>query len=249
MAKVDGIINLQGTLGDLTFYKQKGKTYVRRKSSIDGKRILNDPKFIRTKEHALEFGKVAKVGKLIRIALSESFHQVGAKLISSKLHGVLCAIKNLDTSSERGKRNVAAGLESPKGRDMLMHFNLNPVVTIDQILSLKPKVDVYHGVVSIKEFSPLSLPMIPAGATHVLFHTEWALIDLASGEFSHISTNAEPIPINDQTYDLELHPAYMLQGSGRDIIVLTIQFATYQNGHYVFRYDSSCQTGMVLAVN
>ena len=249
MAKVDGIINLQGTLGDLTFYKQKGKTYVRRKSSIDGKRILNDPKFIRTKEHALEFGKVAKVGKLIRIALSESFHQVGAKLISSKLHGVLCAIKNLDTSSERGKRHVAAGLETPKGRAMLMHFNLNPAVSIHQILSLKPKVDVYNGVVRLKEFCPKQIPWVPASATHVIFQTEWTLIDLVSGEFDSITTKGEPIPIKDKTHDIELHPAFTLQGKGRDIIVLTIRFATYQNGQYVYCHDSSCETGVILAVN
>ena len=52
MAKQAGPVFIEGTLEDLTFYVVDGIGYVRKKSSLTGKRVKKDPKFARTMQSA-----------------------------------------------------------------------------------------------------------------------------------------------------------------------------------------------------
>ena len=52
MAKQAGPVFIEGTIEDLTFYLVDGIGYVRRKSSLTGKRVKRDPKFARTMQSA-----------------------------------------------------------------------------------------------------------------------------------------------------------------------------------------------------
>ena len=45
MARQKGIIKLQGTIGDVSFYKSKDGYLAREKGGVDGERIKNDPAF------------------------------------------------------------------------------------------------------------------------------------------------------------------------------------------------------------
>lgn len=42
MAKQSGIIKLEGTIGDITFYKSQDGLLARAKGGVDAKRIQND---------------------------------------------------------------------------------------------------------------------------------------------------------------------------------------------------------------
>lgn len=69
MAKASGIIKIEGTVEDLTFYKKDGKNFVRKKSSISKERIANDPNYVRTRENNVEFSHSGSSGKLLRLAV------------------------------------------------------------------------------------------------------------------------------------------------------------------------------------
>jgi len=69
MAKLKGILKIQGTLDDLTFYKSGKDHLVRTKGGVDKARIANDPAFQRTRENGSEFGMAAKAGKMLRTAV------------------------------------------------------------------------------------------------------------------------------------------------------------------------------------
>jgi hypothetical protein len=56
MAKQEGTFKINGTIGDLTFYKSSGQYLVRQKGGVSGDRIKNDPNFARTRENNNEFG-------------------------------------------------------------------------------------------------------------------------------------------------------------------------------------------------
>jgi hypothetical protein len=56
MAKTSGIIKIEGTVEDLTFYKKDGRNFVRRKGGVSKERIENDPNYVRTRENNSEFG-------------------------------------------------------------------------------------------------------------------------------------------------------------------------------------------------
>ena len=51
MAKQSGIIKLEGTIGDITFYKSQDGLLARAKGGVDASRIQNDAAFQRTREN------------------------------------------------------------------------------------------------------------------------------------------------------------------------------------------------------
>ncbi len=71
MAKSSGILKIEGTLENLTFYKSADGHMVRTKGGVSRNRILNDPAFVRTRENGVEFGHSAQAGKLLRMAAGQ----------------------------------------------------------------------------------------------------------------------------------------------------------------------------------
>ena len=69
MAKQTGIFKIIGTIGGITFYEMDGEFYARKKSSLDGKRVKRDPKFKRTMEEAIGFGKASAAARAVYWAL------------------------------------------------------------------------------------------------------------------------------------------------------------------------------------
>ena len=69
MARLKGLIKIEGTLDELTFYKTQDGHLVKTKSGVSGDRIANDPTFQRTRENGSEFGAAAASGKLLRDAV------------------------------------------------------------------------------------------------------------------------------------------------------------------------------------
>jgi hypothetical protein len=69
MAKQIGIFKIIGTIGDITFYEMDGEFYARKKSSLDGKRVKKDPRFRRTMEEAIGFGKASTATRAVYWAL------------------------------------------------------------------------------------------------------------------------------------------------------------------------------------
>ncbi|MBN7814709.1 hypothetical protein [Algoriphagus pacificus] len=86
MAKQAGYIKLEGTMGDLTFYKNRdGKFIARRKGGVSKKRIQNDPRFQRTRENLKEFAVAASSAKFLKNA----FREIELKSNGGKLHNRL----------------------------------------------------------------------------------------------------------------------------------------------------------------
>ena len=57
MAKQKGIIKLDGTSGDIAFYKSQDGYLARENGGVSADRIANDPNFQRTRENSEEFGR------------------------------------------------------------------------------------------------------------------------------------------------------------------------------------------------
>jgi hypothetical protein len=60
MAKLKGILKIEGTLQDMTFYKTQDGHLVKTKSGVSADRIANDPAFARTRENGTEFANAVK---------------------------------------------------------------------------------------------------------------------------------------------------------------------------------------------
>lgn len=109
MAKQKGVIKLDGTIGDITFYKSKDGFLAREKGGVPGDRIANDPAFQRTRENGAEFGRAGKAGKVLRNAIRNLLQNASDSRMVSRLTTEMLRVIQADATSERGLRNIIDG--------------------------------------------------------------------------------------------------------------------------------------------
>ena len=73
MAKQVGIIPITGTIDNLTFYELNGKYYVRKKSSLSGKRVKTNACFSNTRRNAKWFAEAVRLTKQVYYELLFTF--------------------------------------------------------------------------------------------------------------------------------------------------------------------------------
>jgi len=108
MAYQKGDIKLEGQLGDLTFYKQGGSHRARVKRGVDPKRIAKDPKFERSRENSMEFGRASAMAKKIRVALREVLPLFHEGTMQTRLNGRILQVSKNDATGTRGNRSIKA---------------------------------------------------------------------------------------------------------------------------------------------
>ena len=70
MARQKGIIQLEGTLGDINFYFRKGKPVARKAGGgFNAKNIKTSATMVRVRENNTEFGNSSKVKKVFKLSL------------------------------------------------------------------------------------------------------------------------------------------------------------------------------------
>jgi hypothetical protein len=146
MARQTGLIKLKGTLDNVSFYKTKDGNLARMKTSVDAKRIANDPAFERTHENGAEFGSSASSGKVLRDAIRPMLQTASDPRMVSRLTKIMTQIKNLDGTSALGARNVGVGIATAKA--LLKGFNFNKVAILGFILYNPYSVDTATGVIA-----------------------------------------------------------------------------------------------------
>ncbi|MDQ6812225.1 MAG: hypothetical protein M3040_00575, partial [Bacteroidota bacterium] len=146
MAKLNGILKIEGTLQDMTFYKSQDGHLVRTKGGVSGDRIANDPAFERTRENGTEFGISATAGKLLRDTVRIMMATSSDNRVTSRLTQAMSQIKNFDTTNARGERTVGVGLSTSDGKAVLKGFNFNDSALLGGILYKAYSVDTATGV-------------------------------------------------------------------------------------------------------
>ncbi|WP_204743317.1 hypothetical protein [Pseudocnuella soli] len=127
MAKQKGIFKVEGTLGDVTFYKSKDGYMIREKGGISAERMASDPAFERTRENQAEFGRAGKAGKLLRTAFRPLLqHAADSRMVSRMLQTMMRVVK-ADATSPRGQRNVLDG-----ELELLENFEFNEAGKLGQ---------------------------------------------------------------------------------------------------------------------
>ena len=94
MARSKGILKIEGTLQDITFYKTGDGNLVKTKSSVNKQRILSDLAFARTRENGAEFGQAAKSGKLLRGTLRNLMLTTADSRVTSRVTRTMTQIKS-----------------------------------------------------------------------------------------------------------------------------------------------------------
>lgn len=230
MARVKGLIKIEGTLDELTFYKSKDGNLVRSKGGVSGDRIANDPAFQRTRENGNEFGSAASAGKLLRETLRNLLSATKDPNLTGRITQLMAQVKNYDTVSARGARSVAIGISNVLAQALLKSFSFNPGAVLGSILLQPVSVDTVAGEISIAAITPANDLKWPNGATHVKFTGARAKIDFASSTSDVKVSAATVLPI-DNTAGAVTLTAAAPSGAGTELYLLLVEFVQEMNGN------------------
>lgn len=229
MAKTSGIIKIEGTVEDLTFYKRDGKNFVRRKGGVSKERIESDPNYVRTRENNTEFGHSGWAGKVLRMAMGSLVFKAKDSKLASRMLQTMSRIKNLDTSSARGKRRVDVGLATPEGKQLLQGFDFNINAPLNGVLFAPFSADLAHGTIDFVDLLTAEQLQFPQGATHASLQCAILAIDFVT-EVSEIAySNIENLPINLTPTTITLTTTSVPTG-GVQLLLLMISFYQEVNG-------------------
>lgn len=230
MAKLNGLLKFEGTLENLTFYKSADGHFVRTKGGVSKNRIMNDPAFVRTRENGAEFGSIASSGKLLRNAMGPLLVKAKDGKLTSRLVKVMGQIKNMDSTSKRGSRNVAQGLTDPNAKLMLKGFDFNARAPLATVLNAILSVDGVTGEINLASFNPMEQMRIAAGATHFSLQAGFLNLDFATGVFDLTTSDEVIYPLIQGAISPVLTPSTIPVGTGVNFNVLLIEFFQEING-------------------
>lgn len=193
MARQKGIIKLDGTIGDITFYKSKDGFLAREKGGIPADRIANDPAFQRTRENGAEFGRAGKAGKLLRTSIRGLLQNASDSRMVSRLTQQLVRVIRTDDSNLRGQRTVMEG-------DMTLidgfDFNLNGKLGTTLYAPFTSVIDRVAGTLTanLPAFIPMNMIAAPGGATHFRIISAGAEIDFENETYVVDSQSTAILP-------------------------------------------------------
>lgn len=233
MARQSSIIKLKGTIGDITFYKSKDGYLARQKGGVDRERIMNDPKFQRTRENAQEFGRAGKASKALCTAIRPILNKTqDSRMISRLVKRMMTVIKK-DMVSERGFRNVLDGeLSLLKGFD----FNVNAGLSATVYASFSSAIDRGAGVLKVEMdgFNPETQIVAPSGTTHFRLLSAAVEVDFEQDTFAFARSISSEI-----SYAARFAPAITLSNDIGVIastkplfLVFGIEFLQQVNGSF-----------------
>ena len=230
MAKQKGIIKLEGTIGDITFYKSQDGYLAREKGGIDANRIASDPAFQRTRENGNEFGAAGKAGKMLRVALRALLQNTADNRMVSRLTQEMVKVVQADAINARGERNVIDGeAELLEG----FEFNKNGKLGTALYAPFAAVINRVTGLlnVDIPPYVPANMISAPGGTTHYKIISAGAEIDFENETFVIDNNNSAILPWDSViTTALNLSNAVTANSTHPLFMALGIEFYQEING-------------------
>jgi hypothetical protein len=183
MAKQKGLIRLDGSIGDMTYYKSKDGYRAMEKPGLAPGRIASDPGFQRTRENMAEFGRAGTSGKLMRHAINPLLKDAKDSKVVSRLTKMMSQVIKSDKVNKRGQRTVSDGdMNLLKG----FEFNANAILGTTLYVAPATVIDRTTGTltINIPAFAPSSSIVAPQGATHFKLVSAGAAIDFDTHTFT-----------------------------------------------------------------
>lgn len=231
MAHQMGIFPMKGTIDNISFFKTKDGFQARKKSGIDGRRILNDPKFKRTQEHIAEFGRAVKAGQLLRKALLEAITGAIDRHSSNRLLRQLLQVIQSDQQNPRGERIL-----SHEGIVALNKFNFNAAGSLDSVLKveLSAMVDALTGEcrLTIPPYDPEMVIKWNPNATHYRAKLVAAAINFEEGRYESVAATSPYFLLNTRQESEQLELAATLSPgiSAPIFLALTMEYFQEASG-------------------
>jgi hypothetical protein len=247
MAKQAGYIKLEGTMGDLTFYKNRdGKFIARRKGGVTKKRIQTDPRYQRTRENLREFAEAAASAKFLKNAFREIELKSNGGKLHNRLYSAAMKVVKSDAVNSRGERKFDQGELSN-----LLGFEFSEKAAMRNVLKIKPGVldEPTSLTVTIPELVPTKYLLYSEGSTFYRFSLIRAGINFAAQDYTTEVATIDPLPITNlpaEAVTLSL-PKLAVAGE-KYFFALTLEFFLDVNGNQYDMNDISQNPAVILSV-
>lgn len=230
MAKQKGIVKLQGTIGDITFFKTQDGYMARENDPVTAEQILRDPNFQRTRENMREFGQAGKAGKTLRNAVRTLLLNAKDGRVCSRLTKEMMRVIKADATSVRGQRNVLDGeTELLEG----FEFNIDAKLSATMFAPYQLTIDRVAGTltVNIPSFKPAEGIVAPDGTTHYKIVSMGAEVDFEKESFVNDVNETAILPWdNTPSAIVNMANAVTANSTHPLFLLLGIQFYQLVNG-------------------
>lgn len=227
MAKQTGVITLKGPVGRLSFYKTRNGYLAREKGGIEKSRIMNDPRFARTRENIREFTDNATASKLLRDALRPVISKIGDKRLNLRITQVMMQVLKSDESSVRGDRKVKLG-----NWDLLKEMELNAGSSLSSTLffEIQSSDSASAWQVQLPAFVPGDMIALPVGATHYRISATGVGVDFDLGTRTVIGSTTGSMSVLDSAVAQSLSVDKGQLSGTHFVYLLTVEFIQIVNG-------------------
>lgn len=230
MAKQKGIIKLDGTIGDITFYKSADGYMAKENAPVSADRIATDPAFARTRENMAEFGRAGNAGKVLRNAIRALLLNAKDGRVTSRLTAQIMQVVKADATSARGQRNVIDG-----EAELLQGFEFNVNARLDATLytPYTASINRVTGILAADtpSFIPANSIVAPDGTTHFSIVSLGTEIDFEAESFVSADANTGMLPWNNvATAVISMQNAVTPNSTHPLFLLMGIQFYQQVNG-------------------
>jgi hypothetical protein len=232
MARQEGVLQINGKLGNLSFYKSKEGYLIRTKGGVSAQRLRTDPAFERTRENWVEFGQAGGAAKLVRTALRVTLQNSADRRMHNRLSQVFMKVVQADAVHARGQRLVLA-----EHTPMLegFEFNANGKIVTTFLTPYTASIDRASGAleVNIPAFEPGKRIAAPQGTTHLRLVSGGLELDFEAGQYVGTEAHSGFIAWGPQT-EPALSLAHALPAGSDKALLLTFGVEYYQevNGEW-----------------
>ena len=239
MAKQKSIIKLEGTIGDITFFKTQDGYLAREHNPLTAAKINTDPGFQRTRENNAEFGRAGKACKLLRNALRPLLQNAGDGKVVGRLTAAFIKVIKADNTSTRGQRNV---IDGEVDKLLGFNFNINAPLGSSLFAPYTASIDRVAGTLAVgmASFVPSQLIVAPAGTTHFKLSAMGVASDFENEASEAAMQETAILPWDDTaTAAISLSCAVAPNSPHPLLLALGIQFFQSVNGTYYSLKDGS----------
>lgn len=199
MAKNVGLIQFEGSIGDLVAYHRNGSLIIQRKGGFNGKRLKTEERYESVRKRQSEFGKCAKLSSSIKKALAWWLQWVPENMIYNHIQSVVMGVKNCDVLSEKGTKTFEKGIATIAGASLFRKFQLNPKRSLNAGTNISSPFNFETGTVSVTPHHYKLKPTMCLGLELLLLQ-----IDLNTYDYQVFRSGMQYCDGTNQTIDLEV---------------------------------------------
>ncbi len=250
MARLKGLLRLEGSAGTMTFAKTEDGIIMKEKGGVSAERSATDPKFARTRENMREFGRAGKASLLLLAALRPYVHKAVDSRVYTRLTTVMMNVIKGDTTNVRGDRNVIDGsMLLVKGFELNKNSKLNALLFAPRTMTIDRETGELEVV--FPPFIPEDCIEMANGATHFRIVAAAVEVDFETEEtiMGDITTSTYMIANNVATTALTLTCTLTPDSVKPLFLVLGIQFYEQVNGNYYAFNDEKCNAFKIVKMD